>query len=232
MTKLRCCHRSHRDLWDDFATLFRQAGRVLWLLVHLFSFTADGAEEEHQGRTDRKVMIRDRIVAQGPPPGLLGYVGMVRRWRGCRSDRASDVPQWNTPRPSLARRLDDAPADGSVNVWAISCFFSRSPRFAGNGLSHTPWSRRVSAMPGPNGARIIEACPMDRAKTGEIGRAVCRVDLGSSRKGGFPGGCASQADGRPLMRLESLINGLRGLRLSKWAAKSRCAACRPVIDAR
>ena len=88
---------------------------------------------------------------------------------------------------------DDA-ADPSV--WAISCFFIRGSA-RGQGLTH----RLVEAgidFARENGARLVEACPMDQSKDSRsIGLFV-----GSTRvfeKAGFSL-IAERKPGRPLMR--------------------------------
>jgi GNAT superfamily N-acetyltransferase len=146
---------------------------------------------DNTGRHD--IMVA-RIGA-GPPPGLLAYAAETPVGWMQVGPRA-DVPQWNNPRRS-STPLADAPVD-DPDVWAITCFFfARAAR--GLGLSHrmvaegTAFARR-------NGARVLEASPMDAAKSAKsIGLFV-----GSTRvfeAAGFRE-VARAKPGRPLVRLD------------------------------
>jgi len=107
----------------------------------------------------------------------------------------ADVPEWNNPRRS-STPLPDAAA-GDPSVWAISCFFfARAER--GRGLSGAMIAAGV-AHARANGARILEASPMDRAKQSKsIGLYVGSTS--SFLKAGFSEVARAKA-GRPLVRL-------------------------------
>lgn len=145
-------------------------------------------------RETNKAHLMSRVEA-GPPPGLIALEGGVAIGWMQIGPRA-DVPEWNN-----ARRVS-APLDGEdvadQRAWAISCFFVRS-RVRGRGLSH----RLVEAgirYARENGARVLDACPMDQAKQSKsVGLFV-----GSTRvfeAAGFRN-VALRRPGRPLMRLE------------------------------
>jgi len=104
------------------------------------------------------------------------------------------VPRWNTDR-TVSRPLDgDDPSD--PGLWAISCFFIQS-RQRGQGLSHALVEAAV-AHARDNGARLVEACPMQRARQSKsIGLFVGSVSVFA--KAGFAI-VAERKDGRPLMR--------------------------------
>ena len=140
-----------------------------------------------------KAFMRARIEA-GPPPGLLGYVdGEAVAWM--QIGPRADVPQFNNS-GRVSAPLADAPADDPT-VWTVSCFFTKSA-MRGQGLSHPMVAAGVDYAR-RSGARVLEACPMDRAKQPKsVGLFV-----GSTRvfeKAGF-GQMALRKDGRPLMRL-------------------------------
>jgi GNAT superfamily N-acetyltransferase len=104
-------------------------------------------------------MMLDR-VRQGPAPGLLAWLDAAPVGWMQIGPRA-DIPQWNNPRRSTTP-LPDAPADDPT-VWAISCFFlHRSAR--GRGLTHALVAAGL-VHARENGARLIEASPMDAART-------------------------------------------------------------------
>lgn len=112
--------------------------------------------ERSLGARNRR-LFRARVAA-GPPPGLLAYldaepVGWVQ------VGPRADVPNWNGAR-RLTGATDDAPAD-DPRVWGISCFATRVG-YRQLGVSAAllaaavRWARR-------NGARILDACPVDTA---------------------------------------------------------------------
>lgn len=133
-------------------------------------------------------------IAAGPPPGLLAYDGdFPVGWM--QIGPRADVPQWNNPNRS-STPLPDAPAD-DPGVWAISCFFFR-PKVRGQGLSGAMLAGGI-AYARANGARLIEASPMDRARQSKsIGLFVGSTS--TFRRAGFAE-VACRKEGRPLVRL-------------------------------
>jgi GNAT superfamily N-acetyltransferase len=137
--------------------------------------------------------IRARIAA-GPPPGLLALQdGVATGWM--QIGPRADVPEWNNAGRASAPLEDGPPADAAV--WAVSCFFLRASA-RGQGLTHRMLSAGIEHAR-QNGARLLEACPIDRSKDSRsIGLFV-----GSTRvfeKAGFEK-VAARKPGRPLMRL-------------------------------
>lgn len=180
------------DRTADFERLFGPSGACYGCWCTYFRLSPRLRQSlDTPGRHD--IMVA-RIKA-GPPPGLLAYaaegpVGWMQ------VGPRTDVPQWNNPRRS-STPLADAPAD-DPRVWAISCFFfARAAR--GLGLSHRMVAEGI-AHARRNGARVLEASPMDEAKTSKsIGLYV-----GSTRvfeAAGFRE-VARARPGRPLVRLD------------------------------
>lgn len=133
-------------------------------------------------------------IAAGPPPGLLAYDGdLPVGWM--QIGPRADVPQWNNPNRS-STPLPDAPAD-DTGVWAISCFFFR-PKARGQGLSAAMLAAGI-AHARANGARLIEASPMDRARQSKsVGLFVGSTS--TLLRAGFAQ-VACRKEGRPLVRL-------------------------------
>ena len=104
------------------------------------------------------------------------------------------VPRWNTDR-TVSRPLDgDDPSD--PGLWAISCFFIQSKR-RGQGISHALLEAAVTHA-GNNGARIIEACPMLKAKQSKS-TSLFVGSVSVFEKAGFET-VIERKPGRPLMR--------------------------------
>lgn len=179
------------ELWADFEDLFGKQGACYgcWC-TH---FRLPPAVRRENDRQRNKDHIRARIEA-GPPPGLLAFDdGTAVGWM--QVGPRADVPEWNN------QGRGSAPVDpGDANdpgVWAITCFFIRS-KARGRGITHSLVHGGIDFARG-NGARVIEACPMDLSKDSRsIGLFV-----GSSRvfeKAGFQR-IVERKPGRPLMRL-------------------------------
>jgi predicted GNAT family acetyltransferase len=179
------------DRWSDFEALFGKQGACYGCWCTYFRLAPK--QRKVNSSQDNKAFIRTRIEA-GPPPGLLGYAqGEAVAWMQIGS--RADVPQFNNS-GRVSAPLPDAPAEDET-IWVISCFFTKSAR-RGQGLSHTMVSAGIDYAR-LNGARLLEACPMDQAKQAKsVGLFV-----GSTRvfeKAGFEQ-VALRKDGRPLMRL-------------------------------
>ena len=179
------------DRWNDFETLFGPQGACYgcWCTY----FRVPTSERKLLDASGKKVFMQRR-VAGGPPPGVLGYFGDIPvAW--VQVGPRSELPQWNSPKV-VSRPLDPGDVE-DPGVWAVSCFFMAGKE-RGKGLSHRMLSEAV-VFAGQNGARILEACPIDRTKQSKsVGLYV-----GSSRifvAAGFSE-IARRKDGRPLMRL-------------------------------
>ena len=180
------------ELWPAFEDLFGKQGACYgcWC-TH---FRLPPAMRRENDRTRNKDFIRGRIEA-GPPPGLLAF-DRDRAVGWMQIGPRADVPEWNN-----AGRVS-APADpadaADPAVWAISCFFIRTAA-RGKGLTHRLVEAGI-AFARQNGARLLEACPMDQSKDS---RSVA-LFVGSTRVftgAGFAEVTTRKA-GRPLMRLE------------------------------
>ncbi len=180
------------DLWPAFEDLFGKQGACYgcWC-TH---FRLPPAARRDNDRERNKEHIRARIMA-GPPPGLLAFdKGEAVGWM--QIGPRADIPEFNNAGRGSAP-VDPAHAQDPA-VWAISCFFLRT-RARGNGLTHRLVGEGIE-FARRNGARWLEACPMDQSKSARsIGLFV-----GSTRvfeKAGFTRLVERKA-GRPLMRYE------------------------------
>ncbi|WP_117193945.1 GNAT family N-acetyltransferase [Rhizobium terrae] len=180
------------DRWDDFKTLFGPSGACYGCWCTYFRMPA--AERKVLDGEAKKAFIHRRIEA-GPPPGVLGYLdGRPIAW--VQVGPRSDVPQWNSPR-TVSRPLDPADAE-DPSVWAVSCFFIGA-RHRGKGASHDILGAAVR-FAREGGARVLEGCPMERAKQSKsLGLYVGSLRIFEAA--GFKE-VARRKDGRPLMRLE------------------------------
>jgi GNAT superfamily N-acetyltransferase len=179
------------DLWPAFEALFGPNGACYGCWCTGFRLPPK-IRQEFSGDEKRDVM-RKRVEA-GPPPGLLALRGGTAvGW--IQIGPRADVPEWNNPGRS-STPLEDGPAD-DPGVWAISCFFFASKE-RGKGLSHQILAAGIDHARS-NGARWLEASPMDQAKQSKsIGLFV-----GSTRvfeKAGFKI-LVTRKPGRPLMRI-------------------------------
>lgn len=179
------------ERWPDFEALFGRQGACYGCWCTYFRLAPKLRKEN--SAEDNKAFIRARIET-GPPPGLLGYLeGEPVAWM--QIGPRADVPQFNNP-GRVCAPFDDGPADDET-VWAISCFFTKSAK-RGQGLSHSMVAAGIDYARG-NGARLLEACPMDHAKQAKsVGLFVGSTQV--FEKAGF-GEVASRKPGRPLMRL-------------------------------
>ncbi|HHZ09692.1 MAG TPA: GNAT family N-acetyltransferase [Rhizobiales bacterium] len=179
-------------LWPAFEDLFGKQGACYgcWC-TH---FRLPPAVRRENDRVRNKDFMRARIEA-GPPPGLLAFDG-DRAVGWMQIGPRADVPEWNNA-GRVSAPLEPAHAADPA-VWAISCFFIRTSA-RGRGLTH----RLVEAGIGfarENGARLLEACPMDRSKDSRsVGLYVGSTRV-FERAGFFP--VVSRKAGRPLMRLD------------------------------
>lgn len=179
------------DRWDDFVTLFGPSGACYGCWCTYFRLPR--AERDKLDADAKKAMIQNRINA-GPPPGVIGYVeGEPAAW--VQVGPRSDVPQWNSPR-TVSRPLDPVDADDH-GIWGVSCFFI-GRRHRGKGNSHRILKAAID-FARASGARMIEGCPMEKARTSQslglyVGSAAVFKSAGFAE-------VALRKEGRPLMRL-------------------------------
>ena len=134
------------DRWDDLEKLFGPRGACAgcWCMWPRRTSTEGKVSGEPNRRAFRK------LVADGPPPGLLAYAG------GEPVGWVAIAPRAEYVRFARSRVL--APVDGEP-VWSVPCFFvARGQR--GRGLTVAlleaacAWARK-------QGARIVEGYPID-----------------------------------------------------------------------
>ena len=178
------------DLWPSLETLFGPQGACYGCWCTYFRLAP---KQREALSADGKKQVLKHATEASLPPGLIAFddgspVGWVQV-----TPRAH-VPRWNTDR-TVSRPLDgDDPSD--PGLWAISCFFIQSKR-RGQGISHALLEAAVTHAVN-NGARIVEACPMLKAKQSKsIGLFVGSVSV--FEKAGFET-VIERKPGRPLMR--------------------------------
>ncbi|MFN3548955.1 MAG: GNAT family N-acetyltransferase [Mesorhizobium sp.] len=180
------------ELWPALEDLFGPQGACYGCWCTYFRLPP--ARRRAGTRETNKAHLLNRVEA-GPPPGLIAFEnGVPTGW--IQIGPRADVPEWNNAR-RVSALLDGEGARDPAN-WAVSCFFIRS-KARGRGLSH----RLVDAgirFARDNGARILDACPIDEAKQSKsVGLFV-----GSTRVFAAAGfrQVALRKPGRPLMRLD------------------------------
>lgn len=179
------------ERWGDFEDLFGKQGACYgcWC-TH---FRLEPKARQAMTGAEKRAFMKTRIEA-GPPPGILAYEdGRAVGW--VQVGPRADVSQWNRPK-RVTTPLEDASAD-DAGVWAVSCHFIRSKE-RGRGISHVLLSAAIDHARA-SGARLLEACPMDRAKQAKsVGLYVGSTSV--FEKAGFAV-VARRKEGRPLMRL-------------------------------
>tara|TARA_R110002020_G_scaffold3124_3_gene14342 strand:+ start:4981 stop:5559 length:579 start_codon:yes stop_codon:yes gene_type:complete len=178
------------DLWPKLEALFGPQGACYGCWCSYFRLAPK--QRAALGNEDKKDLLKQATEAP-LPPGLIaledgapvGWVQVTPR---------AHVPRWNTDR-TVSRPLDgDDPSD--PGLWAISCFFIQARR-RGQGISHALLDAAV-AHARANGARVVEACPMLKAKQSKsVGLFVGSVSI--FEKAGFTT-VIERKIGRPLMR--------------------------------
>lgn len=181
------------ERWDDFEELFGKQGACYGCWCTYFRLPPKLRKQND--RDANRAFMKARVEA-GPPPGMLAYDEGGRAVGWVQAGPRADVPEWNNA-GRVTAPLDDAPVSDK-GVWAVSCFFVRSAA-RGQGISHKLLDGAIG-FARKNGARLVEACPIDEAKQAKsVGLFV-----GSTRvfaKAGFRE-VALRKPGRPLMRLE------------------------------
>lgn len=183
-------HPLTEALWPQLETLFGPQGACYgcWCSYFRLAPKQRAAMDKAEKREVLHAATREALA-----PGLIALDGEVPVGWVQVTPRAA-VPRWNTDR-TVSRPLDgDDPSD--PGLWAISCFFIQSKR-RGQGLSHLLVQAAIEHA-ARNGARVVEACPMLKAKQPKsVGLFVGSVSVFA--KAGFET-VPERKDGRPLMR--------------------------------
>ena len=177
------------ELWPALEKLFGKQGACMgcwcmyWRLPHKKWQAARGA--------GAKRLFKQR-VAKGPPPGVIAFIGdEAVGW--LQIGPRADAPQWNgAKRVSAPMQEGDAE---DARVWAATCFYVKSAA-RGQGVTEALLKGGI-AFAKDNGARIVEACPIDgdsSAGAAYVGRTTV-IERAKFRE------VARRKDNRPLMRL-------------------------------
>ncbi|MCY0094650.1 GNAT family N-acetyltransferase [Hoeflea ulvae] len=183
-------HPLTAPFWPDLESLFGPQGACYGCWCSYFRLAPK--QRDALGRDDKKQLLKD-AASDSVPPGLIAFdSGVPVGW--VQVTPRAHVPRWNTAR-TVSRPLDgDDPSD--PGLWAISCLFVQSKR-RGQGLSHALVAAAV-AHARDNGARLVEACPIEHAKQSRsVGLFIGSVSVFAGA--GFKT-VAERKSGRPLMR--------------------------------
>jgi len=174
--------------WNDLVTLFgpeRGAHAGCWCMWWRMTTVAF----EQSSRTERRDGFR-AIVESGAPTGVLAYDGKIPvGW--CAVGPRDSLPK-------LIRSRVAKPFEGNIDkVWMINCFFiDRGHREAG--LMRTLIDGALGHAR-DNGARVVEACPIEPARPLIWGEAFIGI-ASVLRQAGFDE-VARRSPARPLMRI-------------------------------
>ncbi|BBK41956.1 N-acetyltransferase [Allostella vacuolata] len=130
-----------------------------------------------------------RLVAEGPPPGIVGYVG------GDPAGWCGVGPRAAFGRLARARAL--APLDARP-VWSVNCFIVRKA-YRRRGVAGRLLEAAV-AFAASHGADMVEGYPVDRALASP-GVSLYPGTLGMFQAAGFSE-CIRRLPTRPIVRLE------------------------------
>lgn len=144
------CRPLTPERWDDLAALFGPKGACAncWCMFFRSPAAAFHAGTRDAGAGNRRALRR--VVAAGPPPGLLAYRGRTPvGW-------CAVAPREAYPRLQNSRVMgpvDDRPA------WSVTCFFvAREARRQGVTRALLDAAAAFAAR---HGARWLEAYPVD-----------------------------------------------------------------------
>ena len=173
------------DRWDDVVTLFGPRGAssgcwCMWWLKPAKEWDRDA------GATNRRQF--QRLVRNGPPPGLLAYEdGAAVGW--CALAPRDRYVRLN--RSPKLKPIDEEP------VWVVSCFYIRRDH-RGSGLAAAlldaavDWARS-------QGATLVEGVPIDTSTRAASNADAFTGTLVMFEAAGFRE--AVRRGGRPIVRL-------------------------------
>jgi predicted GNAT family acetyltransferase len=175
-------------LWPAFERLFGPTGACsgCWC-IHWRVPRADYVAK----RGPKAKALFKRRVMQGPPPGVLAFIGEdAVGW--LQIGPRADTPQWNSARRVTAP-LDAADA-ADARIWGATCFFIK-PTARGQGVMDALIKGGLQ-FARANGARVVEACPID----GKASAVDAYVGVASAFERARFKEVARRKDNRPLMR--------------------------------
>ena len=181
------CYPLTPDRWDDFETLFGERGACggCWCT---FWRQPRSSFNENKGDGNRQFMLR--IVTDGPPPGILGYLGGEPvGW--CAVAPREEYSALGRSR--ILQPVDDKP------VWSVSCLFVRKDRRK-QGLSVQLLRAAVEHVKAQGGT-VVEGYPVE-PRTDTVPAAFAWTGLAAAfRAAGFRE-VARRSDTRPIMRYQ------------------------------
>ena len=175
------------DHWKDVESLFGPRGACAgcWCMYPRLL-----AAEYRSGSGEGNRRRLQRLVRQGPPPGLLGYVAdQPAAW--CALAPREDYVRLDRSR-TLAR-VDDRP------VWSVVCFFVARP-YRRRGLTVAMLQHAARWARG-RGARILEGYPVD-PRSGKTADAFAWWGVADAFFAAGFREVARRSPTRPIVRLE------------------------------
>ena len=184
------------ERWDDLVTLFGPSGAFsnCWCTWWRQTGAEFGRGIEHRGAGNRALL--EQLTREAHQPGMIAYrdgrpVGWISV--GPRPEYGRVV---RSPSVGPGRRSAEA-ADGSV--WSVVCFWMpRAER--GKGVA-TRLLKAAVDHARANGARVLEAYPVDTAGERHPQSSVFTGTLAMFTRAGFSE-VERRAEGRPIVRLQ------------------------------
>lgn len=187
------------DLWPALEDLFGEKGACngCWCM-----YWRIGPEYRKRSRGENKIALR-KVVADGPPPGLIAFDGdLAVGW--CQLTPRDALPWLDRAWP----RVDDRP------VWSISCFYVRIG-YRKKGISEALLHAAVKAAERA-GAEVIEAYPLD----GDLSPSATSTGYVSTLKRVGFRIVGYRTPPRPIMRLNLTMRGRRKIRGLYFSGRS------------
>lgn len=180
------------DLWPAFERLFGKNGACMGCWCMYWRLPNKDFQAARGDSAKRKFKAR---VKAGPPPGVVAFDADGEAIGWLQIGPRGDVPQWSTPkRVSAPLKPEDAEDE---RIWVATCFFVKPGRRR-QGVSDA-LLRAGIALARDNGARCVEACPIETE--GRMDVASLYVGHASVFKRAKFKEIARRKDNRPLMRL-------------------------------
>jgi GNAT superfamily N-acetyltransferase len=187
------CHPLTPERWANFETLFGERGACggCWCT---FWRQPRSSFNANKGTGNRRLMLR--IVTDGPPPGILGYLGdEAVGW--CAVAPREDYSA--LARSRILQPIDDQP------VWSVSCLFVCKDQRK-KGVSVELLRAAIEHVKGQGGS-IVEGYPVEPKKD-EVPAAFAWTGLAAAFLAAGFREVARRSDTRPIMRYR--IRGARG----------------------